>query len=291
MEQTIAQLISRATGAAFAATSRPALTFFLAQCAIALALKLSWIVMVPSMMWLVSGGMLVFGLLAAVGEILIEHGEEFESLLRNMHADKWIRLLGTIGVSLLMISIGAEQRTEMFAADTAKLAQHLQTLTPATHSGQPMGVKVATVLFSIGLNQGLTWLRGYLLEWLDDFHLKKIWQYVETGGVVGFLILLAVAPLLILVLAGLVTLVMVGIAGAVKLQEKVADARRRRPCPACGHPIRTEAFVCWRCKTAVEPAERLGANPSETILSHISRAFSELVSSGPKGAQSQVRRI
>ena len=277
MEQTIAQLIARATGAAFTATSRPAMTFFLCQLAIAMASRAGWIKMDPSMLWLVSIPMLVAGLIATVAEIFVEHSDQIEEIVRNLHADKVWRVIGSFFVGLLMISIGVESAAETAVpALVSASAEQLGTTTAGLgDSGQPVWVKALVVVGSIGLTQGLSWLRGLVLEWLDDLHLKKIWQYVETGGVLGFLIVLALSPMLMVVLAGLVTVVMIVMALAVRGLDKLIDKSRRHACPSCGERIRHEALMCWKCKTEVEPTRWLAPESSAGMLTRLKEFWAE----------------
>jgi hypothetical protein len=269
MEQTIAQLIARAAGGAFTATSRPALTFFLCQLAIAMASRAGWIKMEPSMLWLVSVPMLVAGLIATVVEILVEHSDEVEEVVRNVHIDKVWRVIGSFFVGLLMISIGVDSAAETVVPALASAEQLGTTTAGLGDSGQPVWVKALVVVGSIGLTQGLSWLRGSVLAWLDDLHLKKFWQYVETGGVLGFLIVLALSPMLMVVLAGLVTLVMIVVALAVRGLDKMIDKSRRHACPSCGERIRDEALMCWKCKTEVEPARWLTPDSSAGLLTRL----------------------
>lgn len=272
MEQTIAQLIARATGAAFTATSRPALTFFLCQLAVALASRHGWVAMVPTMQWLVGIPMLVVGLVATVVEILIEHSAQIEELVRNVHGDKLWRVAGSFFVGLLLISIGVESGANGAAAATP---QQLDTVVSLANSGQPAWIKALVVAGTVGVTQGLTWLRALVLGWLDDLHLKSLWQYVETGGVLGFLILLALSPILTVVLALVVTLVMVAVALAVRALDKRLDSSRRRACPSCGTQARDEALVCWSCKQALEPKRWLAPESSAGPLARMREAVRE----------------
>jgi hypothetical protein len=275
MEQTLSQMIARATGAAFTATSRPALTFFLCQLAIALSLRHGWLAMDPSMLWLVSLPMLGAGLVATVAEVVVEHSDQIEEVMRNVHGDKVWRIVGSFFVGLLMISIGELAAAETVIPVATGSMEVLRTSAGVRETGQPVWVDAVVVAGSIGLTQGLTWLRAMVLGWLDDLHLKKVWQYVETGGVIGLLIVLAVSPMLTVVLALVVSLVMAVVALVVRAADKVLDESRRRPCPACGVRVRQEALLCWKCKTDLEPARWLAPESSAGTFTRIRETMAE----------------
>lgn len=256
MEQHFATLISQTIGVAFPAAARPFVTFFLVQAAIAVGLKLKLVAMDPSWRFLVSAPMLVFGVVVAVVELLVEHSHDLESVLRGLHVEKPARGLGAAAVAVLMMSIGSDAAE--VGANPTVVGGVIEGVDAVRGASQPAWVKGITLLTALGLNQGLTWLRGYVMDWLDDLHLTKVWHYVETGGVVGFVVLLGLAPFLVIVLGVLATAAMVAMALVLRAVEQRRDAANRRACEGCRTMIRGEATVCWGCQAPQRPTVVLG---------------------------------
>jgi hypothetical protein len=114
------------------------------------------------------------------------------------------------------------------------------------------------VTVAVGLNLVLTLARGKLMACLGDLGVKQVWQRIETGGVVVFLGLLVVSPVLVLgLLVGLVVGLTV-LALFARAVELARDQRGRRPCPRCATRIRVEAVTCRQCHADVTPERWLG---------------------------------
>jgi len=79
------------------------------------------------------------------------------------------------------------------------------------------------------------------------------WRRVEAGGVIGLLLLLWALPFLAVALAVSLTMLAAAAGWGLRRWREMADARRRQPCPHCAEPIRLEASLCPRCRSALEP--------------------------------------
>lgn len=124
-------------------------------------------------------------------------------------------------------------------------------------STRPGWQKLLVLLVAVGLNLGLTSLRAELWErlepLLEGLNVERIVRFLEGGGALLALLLVALAPVILLVLLVLFTLALGALLLVLKGIEKVRDDTRRRPCPHCGHRRRMEASLCPSCHEALEP--------------------------------------
>ena len=124
-------------------------------------------------------------------------------------------------------------------------------------SGHPGWVKVLVLLIAVATNYGLVTLRGAIWEriepLLEGLSAEKVFRFLEAGGALAALAVLALAPILVLVLLAALTLGLTLLLLALRGLESAVDRKRRRPCPHCGHLRRVEASLCPECHQALEP--------------------------------------
>jgi hypothetical protein len=106
---------------------------------------------------------------------------------------------------------------------------------------------------SVGVHLLRARLRAMLSGFGDGVHSPRTWLAVlESGGVLGVVFALALAPILV----GVFVVVSVGLGVALLLVARLFEAHRgRRDCPQCRHRAREEAFVGPRCRAAI-PVQR-----------------------------------
>jgi hypothetical protein len=144
----------------------------------------------------------------------------------------------------------AQQRTEA----EQDLAGAVALIEASTRPGWQ---KLLVLLVAVALNMGLTTLRAELWERLEPvlegLSLERMARFLESGGALLALLLVALAPIVLLVLLVLFTLALGVLLLALRGLDKVRDEARRRPCPHCGHRRRVEASLCPACHQALEP--------------------------------------
>ncbi len=150
-----------------------------------------------------------------------------------------------------------QQVVQLLALFTRGLAGALAALSLAPETGTP---EVLAGGLGFGTAAGVQWLRGRVHETLsglgDGIHSPRTWlAYLETGGVVGLVIAVLLAPFL-----ALTFVILAALGGALALfARRAADNRlNRRDCPHCRQRVRVEASVCPHCRQPVEIQRWLG---------------------------------
>ena len=255
MELALLHFLAMTFTPAIAAAARPGLTFAVVQVAIALAVRMDWASLPPSIAWLASLPALLFGALFAALETASRHDEDLAGLLRDLHLDSIGGAFGAFTSALLFAALGLPEDQAnglvpagqgVFAANATETVQLIdQANTPTA---------VAAVGGAVGLNLGLTWARAHVVSFLEDLQLARVWAWVESGGVVVVLALLPLVPLLLLAGLVLFSLLFAVLGLRLHLADTAHDRLRRSPCGGCGYALRVEASVCPECRAVRTPA-------------------------------------
>jgi hypothetical protein len=248
-------LISQVLGVSVASTSRPALVFFVVQVVVGVAHRLEAVQLPDTLSWSVSLLAMGFGLSAAVLELITQHTDEIEELLREFHLDK---VFGGLGAS----ASGGLLFAAHTVSDEARREDVMEAVRIVSEADLAVWQQSAIVAVAVTLNIGLVWVRGRLLSWLDDLDLKSWWAWLETGGVGVTLFMIAVLPTVTLVLLGLVVGVLVVTVLVGQFFSWTWDKAHRSPCPSCEVSVRDEALGCPACGVALEPSKLLSKRPA-----------------------------
>ena len=176
------------------------------------------------------------------------------ALLRDTKLDNLTGAFSTFSVALLLAFLqpGEDQTVQLAVqSDAGGVIDATRNAVTADHS---TAVKAGALGGAIAINVSLTWLRAQLIEFIENFHLGKLWARLETGGVVGVLILLPLLPLLMLVVLLIFAAVLVGVSLSARAASNYLDARSRVPCDECGYQVRIEASICPKCRTERTPS-------------------------------------
>jgi hypothetical protein len=285
------------TGSALAA-SRPALTFFCVQLALAVAVRADWLSLPPIVGWTTSYVALGVGALFAILELAIRHSEDLEDHVVGLGLDQLSGALSSFTLTVLLAAAGApeaEMRAELAAATAGQDGRQAMFiegvrrageveptapnhgLTAAPNHGltappddtpaaaqqqtqsQPWYLVLAALAIGTAVNQALVRARGAVVSLLGDLSLYRWFAWVESGGVVGVAALAAVLP--ILAFALILALGAALAAGGLGLRgvALAADRAARRPCPVCADAVRVEATRCPKCKADIPATVRLEA--------------------------------
>ena len=193
--------------------------------ALALAARIGWFELAPPMDWLASNpGIAVLVALAALDE-LVEHDEDLRELLVLANA-------GVRGAAGAAAAWGIEGGLGDQAPDWL------------------------VWILGFGISIGVHLLRARLHEALSGFgdglHSPRTWLVIlESGGVLGLIVALALAPILV----GVFVLGSIAVGVALVLVARLFEAHRgRRPCPNCNHRAREDASLCPNCRTTLQVA-------------------------------------
>lgn len=242
------------------ASSRPALTFFGVQVGI-YALSLNQMVVVPDAMgWLHSTAAFgVAGVLALL-EVLAHHQDDISEMLHETGVDKFLSVFGAFSAALLFGSLGlpVEEAVDLMGSQTDAQADLTQAVYASAHSGVPGWLQGIALTTGVGLNLGLSVIRGRIISALDDFGLKGLWQRVETGGIMAVLVIIPFLPLVMFAVLATVVLAFASLGVVLIGADKILDRTGRYRCPSCQVLVRQEASCCPSCATALTPKVKLG---------------------------------
>lgn len=296
-------LISRLLGSAVLGSGRPVAALFGVQVVAALAIHQQGATLPAEVAWTVSPFALVVGLVAVALELLVQHTEGADELIRAMHAEKI--LAGVAGIPalallLLLTSVSTDARDRAVSAlvadglrpgqaalivdeasrsvvegvekrrgakalkADARSNETAKAIRVLEQSQLNTGEKSVLFLVAFALQWAMTWVRGEVREYVDDLELSSVWAWVETGGIGVGVALLVLAPPLILAFSIVAALLSFGLWLFIRVTAHAVDRARRRPCPSCEASIRTEALRCFACGTDVTPTRLLGAKGAES---------------------------
>jgi hypothetical protein len=299
-----ATLASRLFGTAVMASGRPVATGFAVQAIAAIAIHNKMASLPSEFGWIVSPLALVVGLVMTVTEFMMQHTEGADDLLRSIHADKILGAIAGVpamAAVAFMTSVGADVREDAIArlAETGVAPEEAaQAVDEATleivkavegdrgvntvevdggsadvvaaikllDSSQASTKEKSLLLGAAFLVQfAMVWVRGKIREFVDQLNLERVWAWLETGGFGAAVLLVVLAPALLLAFTLLLTIGSIIALIAFRFAAAIADAARRRPCPACSVSIRAEASRCPRCRAAIAPTRLLGEHPSSAL--------------------------
>jgi len=248
-------LLSQVFGAAVVASPRPAMVVFVCQLVLGVLHRLGHVELPPAMRWSVSLIAMGFGLAATLLELLTQHTEEIEEVLREFNLDK---VFGGLGASIAGVLLFAAYTV----GDEARREDVAEAVRVVAEADLVLWQQGAIVGGAVLINVVLVWARGRIVAWLDDIDLKGWWTWLETGGVPVALFMIVLFPTVTLVLLSLLATVTFGFAVAGKLVGWTVDKALRSPCPSCDHPVRDEALGCPSCGRALTPRRYLGPKPA-----------------------------
>jgi hypothetical protein len=263
MSLTLLRFLAMTIGPAITAAARPAATFLGVQIIVALLVAQDLATLPQMMQWLVSVPAIVVAAVLAGLETAAKHDPDIAAILRDVQLDNLTGAFGAFTAALLFAALGMPEAQAaglieggvdpIGGGDLEGAGGLFGATATAASSEQSTALQVGAVGGAVGLNLGLTWMRSQILEFVDDFELGKVWARVETGGVIGVLILLPLLPLLAFGFLVFFALFFAAVAFAVRLAQKAADRRARVACDTCDYQVRVEATLCPECKTEREP--------------------------------------
>ena len=259
-----ASLIGRIVGVAFLSGARPFMTIAMAQAVVVLAVYANWVSLHPDYAGLLSWPVIAAVFALAVIEIVVAHDEDMDELKRMAQLDKVGAVAATAYGTLLMFAIGqpVPESVSGFSSAAALLTGstplEMSRRVEQVVSTHPAWIQGATVLGATVLSLGVTWVRGWILEWLADMGVDGLWHLLETGGVPLAALLVLFAPILMLVLVVIATLLMALLAVGMRAWRKHADSLARVGCAHCGQQVRVEASLCPHCRGQLMPQKWLG---------------------------------
>lgn len=250
------RFLAMTVGPSITAAARPAVTFLAIQLTVAGLVRYDLAALPGSLAWLVSLPAIVVAAVLAGLETAAKHDPDVAAVLRDLKIDNLTGAFGAFSAALLFSALGlpesdAATLVEEGAVGGGGLLDATAAAVRADHGG---AVQVGAIAGAVGLNLGLTWFRSGLLEFLDDFELGKLWARIETGGVVGVLILLPFLPLIALAFMALFALGLVVVSLMARAAARWVDQRSRVECESCGYQVREEASLCPKCRTQRTPA-------------------------------------
>ena len=277
MPVELIRFLATTFGVAFTSSARPAMTFFAVQCFAAGLVRFELASLPNGFEWLVALPTLGVGLVLTIVEWMAAHDPDVGESLRMIHLDKAVGALGAFASALFFVSIGLP---EIEADGLIAAGGGVSDVIVAAHSTQESAVSTPVQFGVIGaavaINLGLTWLRGHVLEALAAVDLEAIWQRIETGGIIGLLMLLLLMPFLALGLVVALTLALVVVGLMFKGVDFIIDKQSRTPCSSCGYSVRVEASRCPSCHSALTPqrssSERLSLRERVSALFAMAKA-------------------
>jgi len=116
----------------------------------------------------------------------------------------------------------------------------------------------APLLLAAGVHAVVFRARARVWKLVRDLGLAYLATIGETVmvGILAAVLLLAPYVALGVATAGVLPLLLAAV--VIQALGRLADAHRRRPCPACQRPVRIEASRCPHCRAAIPVARALG---------------------------------
>lgn len=279
MSLALLRFLAMTVGPSITAAARPAVTFLAVQVVVAIMVAQDVAALPAALEWLVSVPAIVVAAVLAGLETAAKHDPDIAAVLRDLQVDNLTGAFGAFTAALLFAALGMPEADATALVDGAPVPVGddggvLDATAAAASSDLGTPVQVGAVGAAVGINLGLTWLRSQLLAFVDDFDLGRLWARIETGGVVGVLILLPLLPLIIFSFLVFFALALAAGALAARAAQRAMDRRARVECDSCGYAVRKEASLCPECKTAREPAMGHASGVSAALSALKSRTSS-----------------
>ena len=262
LPSSLLQYLAQSLSASFTSAARPALTFFVVQISVLIGAKMEWLSTSPNITWMLHPIVIAGALILTILESMAQHDEDISMMMHDLKIHPIIAACGTYASVLLFSSLGlpTEEAAQMLQSEAMKsnIVHTTKDIVLPYAKGENAGnLHLGVAASAVVSNLSITYLRGYIHEYLDDLDLLPIWQKIETGGVIGALLILILAPVLCLVLF-LGVLIMGSIIGfSIRKINQQKDQMERYPCPQCGDSIRLEALICKSCHTTLVPKKNL----------------------------------
>ena len=266
MSLVVLRYLAMIIGPSLAATARPATTFFAIQITV-VALVYREVAAVPEAFdWLVSAPIIAIVGVLAVLEMIAAHDPDISAILRDLRIDRVAGAFGALSAALLFSALGMpEAEAAALVATDADLLAASGGLLDATGAaaGADFGTIAQTGVLALALaiNVVMTGLRSQFLLFIYEFELGRYWARLESGGVVGVLILLPLFPVLIFGFFVLIAVALTALSVASRAATRAMDDSLRAPCDNCGHRLRVEASLCPECGVDRSPT----AQPSSGL--------------------------
>ncbi len=243
-------------GSSVSSTSRPALTFFVVQVAIGIAVTTHMLAINPACAWLISWVAIGVGFGAVLVEYLIQHSEDFEQILRDLKVQHSMSALSSFTMALILMSLGFDGAGSAALEDGMAANETINAVRLAAEADAPLWLKFVALAVGLGANIFLSFIREKVLEMISDVGAHGLWQKFESGGVVAFMLFVIFAPAIGLILLIVFTVLMGLVAGIGTLVARSRDQKLRRPCtnPDCDYRPRSEALICPRCRATQTPS-------------------------------------
>lgn len=248
-------------GPSIMAVARPAATFFAVQLVVAALVHQELATLPNSLAWLITVPAFVIVAVLVGLETVIEHDPDFAAILRELHVDNLTGAFGALTAALLFAALGMPEAEAAALIDGGTGSMDsidnggiLGATAGAASTDHSPALQAGAVGGALVINLGLSWLRSQILAFVTDFELGTLWARLETGGVVGLLILLPLLPLLTFGFLIFFAAALTAMALAVRAAKRAMDHRFRTDCSSCGHALRVEASLCPNCKTPRQPS-------------------------------------
>ncbi len=258
MSLVLLRYLAMTFGPSIAATARPATAFLVIQLTVIGLVNQEMATVPVAFEGLLS--MPIVGVVAilALLETAAAHDPDISTLLRDFNVDRVTGAFGALGCALLFVALGMPESVASAMVDgpadvVTASGGILDAAGEAAATEHSTGIQTLVVGLAVALNLGLVWLRSQLLLFIYEFELGKLWARIETGGVVGLLILLPFFPLIIFGVLVLLACAMAALALAARTASHIIDRRSRIPCEGCGEKIRVESSLCPKCGAKRQP--------------------------------------
>lgn len=253
MDVSLLRFLAQTFGATIISSSRPGLTFMIIQWTIGILIRMDMAALPDGMVWLVSAPTMVIAALLAIAETWAQHDADIAELLRELKIHHLLGAFGAFSSVLLFTALGLPEGDGVATATVPEPTLFPMGMALAAGAEQPAVVRVGAVAGAVIAQPVLGWARGTVMSFLADLDLEATWARLETGGAVGLLLALLLAPFLAAAFLLLTSVALVVIAVWTRLAKRSADLACRVPCVHCGHAVRPEARRCPRCNGDLEP--------------------------------------
>ncbi len=247
-------------GPAITSAARPAVTFAAVQLLVAGAVRFDLASLPPAMGWLISIPAIAVALTLAVLETAAHHDGTIADLVQRAGLQHLLGAFGAFSSALLFSAMGLPEEEAARLGDAGPTGDLAAATYLVASAEVPTATKVGVLGAALGVNLGLSWVRGAIVQALADVELHALWARLETGGVLVVLALVIVLPWFAFALLVLAALAMALVGLSVRAASYVADRRARVACERCGHRVRAEASRCPSCHGARTPTVWLVAD-------------------------------